>query len=416
MGGIEPDTTVPQGSAPRLGFGIALGFLSALGPFAIDLYLPAMPEMAVALRGSDNAVQRTLSAFFFGLAFAQIPIGALADRFGRKRPLIGGLALFVLASLACSFAENLDQLVFLRFLQGMGACAGTSSARAIIRDLHRGHHAAKLMAFTFLIIGISPMLAPLLGSALLHLASWRGLFVILAAAGVIAALCVVLFLPETLPPSRRAPNWSGLPKAMGALLGNGRFIGWAGIAGLATTVPFAFVTAAPFVYSGLYGLAPVWFSVLLALNAAMSIFATQLAPHLLKRLGASRLAGCAAMAALVLTCALCILTLAAPGGVPLVLFQTYSVLLFMVAGLVLTPAATSALDAVPTGIGVAAGLLGTIQLIVTAVASAAVSLWPPVSLQPLVAVLGTAFALMLVLVFGISRSKTMPQPTPFDRS
>lgn len=399
----------PASGKPTLGFGIALGFLSALGPFAIDLYLPAMPEMAGALRGNENAVQRTLSAFFFGLAFAQIPIGALADRFGRRTPLIFGLALFILASFACSLATSLDQLVALRFVQGMGACAGTSSARAIIRDLHRGHHAARLMAFTFLIIGISPMLAPLLGSGLLQFVSWRGLFVILSGAGLLAAICVVLFLPETLAPENRAPDWSGLPRALAALLGNGRFVGWAVVAGLATTVPFAFVTAAPFVYSGVYGLAPVWFSVLLAVNAGMSIIATQIAPHLLKRLGASRLALRAALGALAITAALGLASTLLPGRVPLAGFQLFSVLLFMVAGLVLTPAATSALDSVREGIGAAAGLLGTIQLAVTALASAAVTLWPPVSLQPLTLVLGSAFALMLVIVLAISRSAAPEQ-------
>ncbi|GAM05482.1 MFS transporter DHA1 family bicyclomycin/chloramphenicol resistance protein [Novosphingobium sp. MBES04] len=368
-----------------------------------------MPEMAGALRGNENAVQRTLSAFFFGLAFAQIPIGALADRFGRRTPLIFGLALFILASFACSLATSLDQLVALRFVQGMGACAGTSSARAIIRDLHRGHHAARLMAFTFLIIGISPMLAPLLGSGLLQFVSWRGLFVILSGAGLLAAICVVLFLPETLAPENRAPDWSGLPRALAALLGNGRFVGWAVVAGLATTVPFAFVTAAPFVYSGVYGLAPVWFSVLLAVNAGMSIIATQIAPHLLKRLGASRLALRAALGALAITAALGLASTLLPGRVPLAGFQLFSVLLFMVAGLVLTPAATSALDSVREGIGAAAGLLGTIQLAVTALASAAVTLWPPVSLQPLTLVLGSAFALMLVIVLAISRSAAPEQ-------
>lgn len=394
-------------AGPRLGFGIALGFLSALGPLAIDLYLPAMPDMARALghhagalATGDSGVQRTLSAFFFGLALAQIPIGSLADRFGRRGPLLGGLSLFVAASIACAFAATLEQLVLLRFLQGMGACAGTSSARAIIRDLHRGHHAARLMAFTFLIIGISPMLAPLLGSTLLDIVSWRGLFAILAAAGVLAALCVATFLPETLPPERRTADWRALPGTYAQLLRTPRFIGWAVVAGLGTTIPFAFVTAAPFVYSGLYALKPAWFSLLLALNACLSIIATQAAPRLLRRFGAPRLAGSAASAALTLTVAV---ALAGHGGVPLAAFQVYSGLLFVIAGLILTPAATSALDSVGTGIGAAAGLLGTIQLAVTALASAAVSLWPPVSLVPLTSVLGSAFVAMVLIVVALGR-------------
>ncbi|WP_395397326.1 multidrug effflux MFS transporter [Novosphingobium sp. BL-8A] len=398
-----------EARGPKLGFGIALGFLSALGPFAIDLYLPAMPHMAGALGASDSGVQRTLSAFFFGLAVAQIPIGSLADRFGRKGPLMGGLCLFIAASIACAFAATLEQLVLLRFLQGMGACAGTSSARAIIRDLHRGHHAARLMAFTFLIIGISPMLAPLLGSTLLHIVSWRGLFGLLATAGVIAALCVMLFLPETLPPALRTADWRSLPHIHGRLLRTPRFVGWAIVAGLATTVPFAFVTAAPFIYSGVYRLPPLWFSLLLALNACMSIVATQAAPHLLKRFGAVRLAGSAGAVALGATL---LVTLAGSRGIPIVLFQAYSVLLFMIAGLVLTPAATSALDSVRSGIGAAAGLLGTIQLAVTALASAAVTLWPPVSLLPLTSVLGAAFAAMVIIVALLGRLPADEESNP----
>lgn len=388
----------PSEPAPKLGFGIALGFLSALGPFAIDLYLPAMPVMAGALGASDAGVQRTLSAFFLGLATAQIPIGSLADRFGRRGPLLGGLSLFIAASLACALATTLEQLVLLRFLQGMGACAGTSSARAIIRDLHRGHHAARLMAFTFLIIGISPMLAPLLGSSLLHLVSWHGLFVVLAVAGALAALCVTLFLPETLPPARRSASWRALPATYASLLRTPRFIGWAVVAGLGTTIPFAFVTAAPFIYTGLYALTPMGFSLLLALNACLSIVATQAAPRLLQRFGAVRLAGSAAGVALAIT-----LLIALLGAVPLALFQVFSGLLFIIAGLILTPAATSALDSVGTGIGAAAGLLGTIQLAVTALASAAVSLWPPVSLAPLTSVLTGSFVAMVAIVTLLGR-------------
>ncbi|WP_454798629.1 multidrug effflux MFS transporter [Novosphingobium lindaniclasticum] len=389
-----------EARGPSLGFGIALGFLSALGPFAIDLYLPAMPAMAGALSASDSGVQRTLSAFFLGLAVAQIPIGSLGDRFGRRAPLMGGLCIFIAASVACAFAATLEQLVLLRFLQGMGACAGTSSARAIIRDLHRGHHAARLMAFTFLIIGISPMLAPLLGSTLLHLVSWRGLFGVLAAAGMIAAGCVMLFLPETLPPALRTTDWRALPHVHARLLRTPRFVGWAIVAGLATTIPFAFVTAAPFIYSGIYELDPTWFSILLALNACMSIIATQAAPHLLKRFGAVRLAGSAGAIALSATT---LVAITGSDGIPLPLFQAYSILLFMVAGLILTPAATSALDSVRSGIGAAAGLLGTIQLAVTALASAAVTLWPPVSLLPLTLVLATGFTAMIVIVALLGR-------------
>ena len=131
-----------QGS--ELKTGLALGLLSAIGPLAIDLYLPAFPTMARDLHASPGEVQRTLSAFFLALAAAQIPIGSLGDRFGRKRPLYLGLAVFVAASIACAFATSAPLLVGLRFVQGFGVCAGTAVSRAMIRDLQSGHRAARL--------------------------------------------------------------------------------------------------------------------------------------------------------------------------------------------------------------------------------------------------------------------------------
>lgn len=377
---------------PSLLTGVAFGFLSALGPFAIDLYLPAMPAMAQTMAADSGAVQRSLSAFFLGLALAQIPFGWLGDRFGRRRPLIGGLVLFAATSLGCALARDVDQLIALRFLQGMAACAGTSSVRAMIRDRHSGHHAARLMAFTFLIIGISPVLAPLAGSYLLRATSWQGLFVLLASTGTIAMIAVLLFLPETLPPARRAGSRSIL-QACGYLLAKPAFMAWAFIAGMATTIPFAFVTAAPFLFTQGYHLTPHHYSILLALNAVVSIVATQFAPGLMRRLGARRL-----VSGVVLIGALATggIALVATPHLPLALLQSYSMLIFAISGLMLTPSAISALDASDQGAGAAAGLLGTLQLGVTAASSAAVSLFPSSTVIPLISILGGGFLLVLL--------------------
>lgn len=384
---------------PSLWLGIGFGFLSSLGPFAIDLYLPAMPGMAQAFLVENGAVQRTLSAFFLGLALAQIPLGMLGDRFGRRRPLLGGMALFAAASVACALATSLTQLILFRFIQGMGACAGTSSVRAMIRDRHSGHRAARLMAFTFLIIGISPVIAPLAGSYLLELTDWRGLFLLLACGGGVAALAAGMTLPESLPPERRSHGQPVLAPCL-RLLGNGRYLGWTLVAGLATTIPFAFVTAAPFIYSGGFGLDARDYSLLLAMNAVVSIVATQFAPGLMRSHGARRLVTGAALVAIGATI---LLALAAGTRAPLPLFQLYAMLLFALSGLILTPAATSALDATAGGAGAAAGLLGTLQLAITALASATVSLLPSFSVLPLMAVLGTSFTLMLATMMALGR-------------
>jgi DHA1 family bicyclomycin/chloramphenicol resistance-like MFS transporter len=405
-----PHDEAPSGSEntePTLLLGIAFGFLSSLGPFAIDLYLPAMPGMAKAMAADSGAVQRTLSAFFLGLALAQIPLGTLGDRYGRRWPLIGGLALFVFSSVACAMATSLNMLILCRFLQGMGACAGTSSVRAMIRDRHSGHRAARLMAFTFLIIGISPVLAPLAGSYLLQAMSWRGLFLLLASGGVTALIAVFFFLPESLPQRRRIRHQPIL-QAYGRLLSEPAFLGWTMVAGLATTIPFAFVTAAPFVYTQGFGLTPHHYSLLLALNAVTSIIATQFAPSLMRRLGARLLVTGVALVAIVATALIATMGLATTMSIGL--FQSYSMLLFALAGFILTPAAISALDAAAGGAGAAAGLLGTLQLAITALASAAISILPSVSVLPLTGVLGVSFLTMLLVMTVMGRAQIRTAP------
>jgi DHA1 family bicyclomycin/chloramphenicol resistance-like MFS transporter len=386
-----------RSARPSFAFGIALGFLSVLGPLSIDLYLPAMPEMARALGTTNGAVQRTLSAFFLALAAAQIPIGSFGDRYGRRLPLAIGLGLFVLASIGCATAQGIDTLIAWRFLQGCGACAGTAVARAMIRDRHKGHEAARLMALSFLIIGISPVVAPYFGSLLLTFLPWRGLFLLLAGLGLLALACAWTLLPESLPRERRVPRGTPILPAYVALFGNRAFLAWALVAGIATTIPFAFVTAAPFVFTRIYGLDPHQYSLLLALNAGCSIAATQFAPGLMRRLGGPKLVLRISAIAFALTATMGLLALRMP--IPLPLFQSFTVALFVMAGLMLTPAAITALDAASGGAGAAAGLLGTIQLVVTAAASAAVSLFPAFSIRPLAGVLGTALLIALLLAF-----------------
>jgi DHA1 family bicyclomycin/chloramphenicol resistance-like MFS transporter len=385
------------------GTGLAIGLLSAIGPLAIDLYLPAFPTMVRELHASPGDVQRTLSAFFLALALAQIPIGSFGDRFGRKLPLYLGLGLFVLASIACYFAPSVEALVALRFVQGFGICAGTACSRAMIRDLHQGHQAARLMAFSFLIIGISPVLAPAVGSWLLGVVSWRGLFLILALLGV-GGFAVAAALPESLPPERRIPVRQPILPAYGALLANPRFIAAAVIAGLATTIPYAYVTAAPFVFTGVFGLPAKTYTLLLGANAICSIGLTQLSPKLMRQWGPRTLILRAMGAGAALTLVFGGAALLGLGGI--VLFQLYSMLMFCTVGLALTPAAISALDAGKTGAGAAAGMLGTLQLVVVACASGLISMFPAFSLAPLLTVvLGCT-----VISWTLCRL-TMPAPT-----
>ena len=384
---------------PNMRLGLLLGMLSAIGPLAIDLYLPAFPTMALDLASAPGEVQRTLAAFLLALAVAQIPIGSLSDRHGRKRALYCGLGLFVMASVACAAAPSIGSLQVLRFVQGLGICAGTVVSRAMIRDLSSGHEAARLMAMSFLVIGISPVLAPLAGQLLLMAISWRSLFLVLALAGLMGLAVVRFKLGESLPVERRVPRGTPVLPAFRELLLNGKFLTAALVAGCAMTIPYAYVTAAPFVFVGRFGLNANQYTVLLGISAICSIATTQCSPILMKRWGARRLILRAGLLGAAFAAALAIAAWA--DGFSLVLFQLVSMLLFGLMGLILTPAAISALDAAKSGAGTAASMLGTLQLAVTALASGAISLFPPFSVLPLLTIIGGSFTLIVLLGRGL---------------
>ena len=176
--------------SPFFRMALILGLLSAIGPFAIDMYLPALPDIGASLHAEVGPVQWSLTAFFLALGVGQVVYGPVSDMLGRKPPLYFGLALFVLTSIACALTSDIRMLVLLRFLQGLGAAAGTVIPRAVVRDLHTGHEAARLMSLLMLVFSVSPLLAPLIGSGVIALTGWRGVFWVVAVAAV-AGLALV---------------------------------------------------------------------------------------------------------------------------------------------------------------------------------------------------------------------------------
>lgn len=395
----------PPSSPPILRTGLVLGLLSLVGALAIDLYLPALPAIRRELGGSAADVQRSLSAFFLAIALAQVPWGSLGDRFGRKRPLYAGLAIFLVATAGCATARTPGALVAWRFVEGFGICAGTAVSRAIIRDLYTGHAAARMLALSYLVIGVSPVLAPLLGSLLLLAGGWRTLFWVLETVGAAAVVLAASALPESLPPARRrAIHPRALLATYRALLGDRRFSCAAAVAGLATTTPFAFLTAAPFLFTEGYGLRPLTYSLLLGVAAAASIGATQASPAAMRRLGPERLLRRTTAAGAALAATMAVLAFA--GLLTLPLLQLGITLLFAIVGLTLTPAAVTALDAAQAA-GAAAALLGTAQLLVSAAVSVAITFFSARAPGPL--------ALLLTLVWlaaaaGVAGAFRRPTP------
>src|SRR6266702_1585310 len=180
-----------------------LGALTAFGPFAIDMYLPALPALSRDFGTGAAQTQLTLSACLLGLALGQVIAGPLSDELGRRRPLLVGLAAYALASLLCVVAPSVYVLVALRFIQGLAGAAGIVIARAVVRDLHSGVAAARFFSLLMLVNGLAPILAPIFGGLLLRFTSWRGVFIILAIIGTLLLLSAATSLGETLPPERR---------------------------------------------------------------------------------------------------------------------------------------------------------------------------------------------------------------------
>ena len=208
-----------------MGTALVLGLLSAIGPFAIDMYLPALPSIGQSLGASVNAVQASLMAFFISLGIGQIIYGPVSDMVGRKPPLYFGLILFGVGSVGCALAPDIDTLVALRFVQGLGACAGMVVPRAVVRDLHTGHDAARLISLLMLVFSVSPILAPLTGSFLIEWAGWRSVFWAVTLAAVLGLVLLATSLPETRPPAARLESSVGSAlAAYGQLLRHRHFM------------------------------------------------------------------------------------------------------------------------------------------------------------------------------------------------
>ena len=271
-------------------FAIVLGALSALGPFAIDMYLPAMPAMAGALHASPGQVQATLMSFFIGLAAGQLFFGPVSDRLGRRGPIYFGLGLFVASSVVSALAPSVEWLIAARLVQGLAASVGFVVGNAVIRDLHSGPEAARLFALRFLVLGVSPVISPFVGSAIIVAGSWRLIFWAATAIGVGLILLTMALLPETHPRSARAQGERGMStRAYLHVLTDRRFMALAVAGAFGQGAFFAYLSGSSFVFIQDLGLSPFMYSVVFGVNAVGLVGGAQVAPNLMRKLGPERL-------------------------------------------------------------------------------------------------------------------------------
>ncbi|MVV51361.1 Bcr/CflA family efflux MFS transporter [Pseudomonas sp. PB120] len=264
---------------------LILGALSAFGPLAIDFYLPAFPAIALAFGTDEQHIQLTLAAYFLGLSIGQLAYGPVADRFGRRIPLLTGVGLFTAASLACAYAPNLEWLLGARFVQALGGCAGMVISRAIVSDKCDAVGSAKVFSQLMLVMGLAPILAPMLGGLLVNTTGWQSIFVVLTAFSGMAALAVALGLPESMPAHLPRPPLSGSLRQYGRLLSDRVYLGHALTGGVAIAGMFAYIAGSPFVFIKLYGVPAEHFGWLFGINAAGFILTAQVNARLLAKRG-----------------------------------------------------------------------------------------------------------------------------------
>ena len=261
---------------------LTLGSVIAIGPLAIDMYLPAFSEIAKDFNADESLVQLSLTTYFLGIAFGQLLYGPIIDRFGKKPPLIFGLFLFTISSIACCFVDNINQLILLRLFQALGACAGTVVSRSIVRDLFSPQESGRVFSHLMLVMGIAPIVAPMLGSFLLLKFSWKAIFIFLGLFGIFCLLISYLIIPETKGANKDEKISYAFRKYYG-ILHDKNFVICTLSGGFMMAGLFAYITGSPFTYLEFFGLSSQNYSFLFAINAVGFISASQINARLLKK-------------------------------------------------------------------------------------------------------------------------------------
>src|SRR5690606_12272859 len=382
---------------------IILGLLSAIGPFSIDMYLPGFDAIAASLDTTVAHIQLSLTSFFIGIASGQIVYGPLLDRYGRKVPLIVGLVIYIVASISCALTNSADHLIAYRFVQALGSCGGMVASRAMVRDFFGPTESAKVVSMLMLVIGISPILAPTVGSFVMAHWDWHGIFVVLAVitAGILAA--VIFFLPESQGPN---PELSLLPRPITRsywqVFRNRQFITYAFAGGLASSGLYAYLAGSPFVMITGYGLDESQYGIVFALIASALISASQLNRYLLTKYNSAHIA----KIALIVQSAIGFLLvgLCFTGYINLYVLVALIFLFLGSQGFVFPNTSALALGPFSKLAGSASALLGSLQMACGALSSGMVSYFHNGTTVPMAAVMaGCAGLAMLILAINSLR-------------
>ncbi|HEY9278462.1 MAG TPA: multidrug effflux MFS transporter [Eoetvoesiella sp.] len=374
-----------------------MGLLSALGPLAIDMYLPAFPSMVQSLSTTQGQVERTLASYLLGLAAAQLFYGPFADRFGRKKPLILGLLIFIIASIGCALASDIDHLIGWRIAQAFGGAAGMVIPRAVIRDNYETRDAAKALSLLILILGVTPILAPILGGQMLAFSSWRGIFGIMAFVGVLLLIGVMRSMRETLAPENAIPlRFGTIGRNYWGLLRDKQFLCYSLAGGFGSAGLFTYIAGSPRVFMDIYNVDPKYFGLLFGLNAAALIFTSQVSARMLNRHTPEALLRKAQTGIVFMSLLGLLLTLL--GWLNLTVLMVCLMGFMVSQGFVNPNAAALALSGQGKRLGVASALMGTLQMLCGALAGMTISVWQSSTPLPLTGML--ALSACLSWLFG----------------
>ncbi|WP_427006044.1 multidrug effflux MFS transporter [Pseudarthrobacter sp. H2] len=398
-------TTSPPGAAQLPGLVIAvLALLTAVSPLSTDMYLPAFPQMAADLGASATGIQLTLTTFLVGLALGQLVIGPLSDGTGRRKPLIIGAAICLLASIATAVAPTIEFLIVARFIQGFSGAAGVVLSRAIIADSAKGVRGAKLLGLMMIIGGIAPVLAPALGGAIIAGLGWRGVFWVLAfmvALMFVAALC---FIKESLPASGRQ---SGGVKAMfrsgRTVPSNRNYVGYLVTFCFAFAAMFAYISASPFVLQNILGLSPGTYSLVFGVNSLAIMISAIIATRLAGRVAYRKMLGGGVIALLLASVALLAVVMTGVSMIPTL------VLLFVFqgsVGFIYGNATTLALGEASHHAGTGSAFLGAFQFVLGAAVSPLVGLAGDHDARPMGIAMAVAAAISAAAFFLLTRHRS----------
>ncbi len=390
----------------RLVYIVVLGALTALGPFTIDLYLPAFPIIEQDFGVPTAAIQLTLTATTLGFALGQLLVGPWSDKVGRRLPLIIATSIHVIASLGVFISPSIEWLLVFRVLQGAGAAAGGVVATAIVRDLFGGLPLVRMLSRLALVSGLAPILAPLIGSQLLLIVPWRGIFGFLAAYGVLVVLAAIFFIVETLPPARRVDlGHSTARQRYKSLFSDRVFVGVAVIAGMTFSGLFAYLSSSSFLFQDVYGLDPQQFGLLFAVNSVGIVLGVQASAFLARFVGPQWIIAGALTGILLSAATIVVLDVMRVGLVGILI-----PLFFFIVSCGFTFPATQVLALAGHGseAATAASVLGALNFGLAGLISPVVGLFGIDNAIPMGAIIGCTSVVSIVVFWTVVRPWTVP--------